>query len=111
VERTGATLASSERWAYSAIERMRGALNVPPLGPGEALVIPRTRQVHTFGMDYALDVIFCDRSWNVRHVVRDLRPRRITKWVWGGYYAVELAGGAIGEVGRGDKLLHSLSDR
>jgi uncharacterized protein len=110
VERTGATLAASERWASSALERMKGALNGPPLEPGEALVIPRARQVHTFGMSYPLDVIFCDDRWNVRHVVRMLQPKRITKWVWGSYYAIELSAGKAGDVISGDRISYSLSE-
>jgi uncharacterized membrane protein (UPF0127 family) len=90
---------------------MRGLLKVAPLEQGQALVIPRARQVHTFGMAYAIDVIFCDAQWTVRHVARVLQPGKITKWVRGGYYAIELPAGRSGDVGVGDRLDYSLSDR
>lgn len=90
---------------------MKGAIRHPPLGPGEALVIPRARQVHTFGMTYALDVIFCDDRWRVRHVDRALQPRRITKWVFGSRYVIEMPGGKAGDVVPGDNIVYSLSDR
>lgn len=90
---------------------MRGALKSAPLQPGEALVIPRARQVHSFGMSYPLDVIFCDQKWNVRHVVHVLQPGRITKWVLGSYYAIEVPGGRVGDVVPGDQLAYSLSER
>lgn len=111
VERTGATLTTSERWASSAFARMRGALRGAPLGPSEALILPRARQVHTIGMTYPLDVIFCDPTWKVVHVVTVLRPGRITRWVKGAYYAIELPGGRAGDVRRGDRIAYSLSDR
>jgi uncharacterized membrane protein (UPF0127 family) len=68
-------------------------------------VIPRARQVHTFGMRYPLDVIFCDGTWVVVHVVRDMPPGRITKWVRRARYAVELPSAVRStRVGVGDRL-------
>jgi uncharacterized membrane protein (UPF0127 family) len=90
---------------------MKGLREGPPLEPGEALVIPRARQVHSFGMRSPIDVIFCDQNWDVRHVVRVLQPNRITKWVWGSYYVIELQAGAAGDVARADRVDYSLSDR
>ena len=83
---------------------MRGLLDAPPLGPGEALVIERARQVHTFGMRYPIDVCFCDRSWRVLHVVAAMRPRRVTRWVARARFAVEARAGELGDVGVGDQL-------
>jgi uncharacterized membrane protein (UPF0127 family) len=43
---------------------------------GEVLVIPRCRSVHTFGMRFAIDVVFLDargRVVDVRHRVRPFR--------------------------------------
>jgi uncharacterized membrane protein (UPF0127 family) len=90
---------------------MRGLREGPPIQPDQALVIPRARQVHTFGMSYPIDVIFCDSGWNVRHVLTVVQPGRVTKWVFGGYYAIELPAGRAGDVRRGDRLDYSLSER
>ena len=111
VQRTNVVLADNERWASSATERIRGLRGQPPIQPGHALIIPRARQVHTFGMTYPIDVIFCDASWKVRHVAAVVQPGRISKWVWGAYYAIELPAGRAGDVVVGDRLDHSLSDR
>lgn len=68
-------------------------------------MISRARQVHTFGMSYPLDVIFCDGEWLVVHVVRDMPPARITRWVRRARYAVELpSAGRRTPVGVGDRL-------
>ncbi len=91
---------------------MRGLLAGPPLAAGEALVIERARQVHTFGMRYPIDVCFCDRSWHVLHAVRAMRPRRVTRWVGRAFFAVETRAGELADVGAGDQLsLSELSDR
>jgi uncharacterized membrane protein (UPF0127 family) len=44
--------------------------------PAEGLLLPRTRSVHTFGMRFALDLVFLDdrrRPLSVRHRVPSLR--------------------------------------
>ncbi len=109
---TGRVVADRIVRARTFGERTRGLLGREPLGPRDALVIERARQVHTFGMRYAIDVCFCDREWAVVHVVRQMRPRRVTRWVRRAIYAVEMQGGALAEVGPGDQLsLEELSER
>jgi uncharacterized protein len=44
-------------------------------GP-EAMILPRTRSVHTFGVRVPLDVAFLDADWTVVAMVR-LRPWRL----------------------------------
>lgn len=97
------------RWARTARERARGLLGEPALGPGEALVIERARQVHTFGMRYTIDVCFCDRGWKVLHVVSLLRPRRLTRLMIRARFAVEAPAGSLEGLEPGDQL--SLSER
>jgi uncharacterized membrane protein (UPF0127 family) len=44
---------------------------------GWALLFPRCRSVHTFGMGFAIDVVFLDRwGWPIA-VQRCLKPRRL----------------------------------
>lgn len=100
-------IAQRVRWARSPGERARGLLGAAELRPGEALVIEPARQVHTFGMRYAIDVCFCDRAWRVLHVVTAMRPRRVTRWVRGARYAIEAPAGALRDVEPGDQLSSS----
>ncbi|MDQ4125111.1 MAG: DUF192 domain-containing protein [Actinomycetota bacterium] len=102
-------IAERVRWARAPAERARGLLGAPELRPGEALVIEPARQVHTFGMRYAIDVCFCDAGWRVLHVVAPLRPRRVTRWARRARYAIEAPAGALTGVEPGDQL--SLSER
>jgi hypothetical protein len=46
------------------------------LEPDEALLLVRTRSVHTFGMRFAIVAALLDRDWIVRVVVR-MPPRRV----------------------------------
>jgi uncharacterized membrane protein (UPF0127 family) len=45
--------------------------------PGFALLLPRTRAVHTFGMRFALDLYWLDRDGRVVRVDRAVPPRRL----------------------------------
>ena len=82
---------------------MRGLLG-RPLTEGQALVIPGAHQVHTFGMRFAIDVLFCDEDWVVRHRVARMAPRRITRWVGRARYAIEFPRGTVEDVRVGERL-------
>lgn len=104
---SGRILADDIRWARTAKERTRGLLGQPPLRSGQALVISsperslnpfsRMPSVHTFGMSYPIDVVFCGGDWLVRHVVHAMAPRRMTRVVFGARHVIEFPAGAIGE--------------
>jgi uncharacterized membrane protein (UPF0127 family) len=47
----------------------------PP--PGRALLLPRCRSVHTFGMRFALDLVWLDRRGNVLAIDHGVPPRKI----------------------------------
>ena len=44
---------------------------------GWALLLPRCRSVHTFGMRFAIDVVFLDAGGRVVRVVTGVRPGRV----------------------------------
>ena len=105
VESSGRIIADQVAWARSFRERSKGLIGRPPLRQGEALVIEPGTQIHTWRMTYPIDVVFCDAEWKVRHVVRGMVPRRMTKLVSGSRYVMELPAGAVAEeVERGTQL-------
>ncbi|HZP27814.1 MAG TPA: DUF192 domain-containing protein [Acidimicrobiia bacterium] len=46
------------------------------------LVLEPCRQVHTFGMRFAIDVAFCAPDGRVLRVVPAMRPGRVSRVVW-----------------------------
>ena len=100
----GSVLAGRTIFASDPATRIRGLLG-RTLGHDEALVIEPASQIHTFGMRYRIDVVFCDRDLEVLHISRSVRPWRITRWVRGARYAIELNGGTVPDrLGPGDRL-------
>ncbi|HWL65032.1 MAG TPA: DUF192 domain-containing protein [Actinomycetota bacterium] len=98
----GVEIAERVRTARSAWSRLRG-LFAQPIAEGEALVLEPARQIHTVGMRVPIDVVFCDREWVIVHLIREMRPGRVSRWVRNAYRAIELPAGAISDrIGLGD---------
>lgn len=97
-------VAGRARAALSLGQRLKGLLGSRGLGLGEGLWISPCRQVHTFFMRYAIDVVFLDRAQRVVGVCRHLPPWRFSPWRWGASSALELGAGAARDVAMGDVL-------
>lgn len=103
-ERSKDVLADRIRWARTSFQRARGLIGRDALEPGEALVIGRAPQVHTFFVRFPIDVIFCSDDWTVLHVISPMQRRRISRWVRRAGWVVELPAGAAAGVQPGDSL-------
>ena len=78
--------------------RARGLLGRDGLGPREGLLIRRASRVHTFGMRFPIDVIFCDASMRVMGV-QTLAPNRLSRRFRGARHCLEAAAGWAGAAG------------
>lgn len=94
-------VAGCVREATTALQRSRGLLATPRLSPGECLLISGGfglrlgASVHTFGMTYPIDVLFCDRRWKVVHRITAMLPNRLSRWVFTARHIVELPAGTV----------------
>ena len=91
-------LADQCRFANTVLKRMIGLLNRNCLGAGEGLLIDRCYGIHTFGMRFAIDVLFLDKELRVIRAVPGLPPLR-TCAVRHAVYALELPVGSIAQSG------------
>jgi uncharacterized protein len=58
------------------LARLVGLAGLRALPPATALLLPRTRSVHTLGMRFALDLVWLDRDGRVVRTDRGVRPWR-----------------------------------
>jgi uncharacterized protein len=65
------------RLAATPPARLLGLAGLRTLPPAVGLLLPRTRSVHTFGMRFALDLVWLDRGGRVVRVDRAVPPRRL----------------------------------
>ena len=86
--------------------RMRGLLGHPPLESGEGLVLQGEQAIHTFGMSFAIDVLFLDRAGRVIHLIQAMPPWRASPILWQGRDVLELPAGKITATGTalGDQI-------
>ncbi len=89
--RDGDVLATAEV-ADRMAQRAKGLLGRD--GYDGAMVLPRTRSVHTVGMRFPIDVAFCDRELVVLDVAR-VRPMRVALPRRRGRTVVEAEAGAF----------------
>jgi uncharacterized membrane protein (UPF0127 family) len=57
--------------------RLLGLSRLDLEAAGVGLLIPRCASVHTFGMRFALDIVFLDERWRPLAVRRAVPPRRV----------------------------------
>ena len=75
------------------------------MAPEEGLWIVPCPMIHTFFMKFPIDVLFLDRGLKVARVIEDLKPWRLSPWVFRAHSVLELAGGVLkGSVQAGDQL-------
>jgi uncharacterized membrane protein (UPF0127 family) len=91
-------VAGSVRIAATPWTRMRGLIGTAVLGPDEGLVLAPCRRVHTYGMRFPIDAVFCDRAGRVLHV-ETLAPRRVSRHVGGAWSCIELPAGRAAGAG------------
>ena len=63
--------------AATRVSRLLGLALLEREAAGPGLLIPRCRSVHTFGMRFALDLVFLDQAARPVSVRRTVPPRRI----------------------------------
>lgn len=104
--RNGAELASTARIADSFMSRTVGLLGRFTLPEGHALLIPGCRMVHMFFMRFPIDVLFCTAEHVVLDMQHNLRPWRVSRYVFGARSVLELPAGVLesADVRIGDRL-------
>jgi len=88
-------LAEEALVAERLFDRTKGLLGRKLLLPKEALVIRRCNSIHTFFMDFAIDVLFVDKNSQVVGIKENIAPWRFSRIYWKASFVVELSSGRI----------------
>ena len=91
-------LASSVQIADSGSKRRRGLLGRKTLSEGEGLWIVPCEAVHTFGMQFPIDLVYLDRNLRVRSVRHHVVPGRLSA-CFTAHSVLELASGTARKSG------------
>jgi uncharacterized membrane protein (UPF0127 family) len=74
----GTVLAEAADVADTSAKRRTGLLKHTKLEPGTGLWIAPCEAVHSFGMKFAIDVVYLDRKKRVRKIRKEMVPRRLS---------------------------------
>jgi len=93
--------------ADTFFSRLAGLMFRKGLAPDECLMIRPCSMVHTFGMRFAIDVLFLSKEGEVLHIQKSMKPNRISPWIRRAASVIELAAGTASKAGidTGDRLL------
>jgi uncharacterized membrane protein (UPF0127 family) len=99
-------VASTIEPAFESKTRNRGLLGRDGLADGSALIIAPSNSVHTFGMRFAIDLIYAARDGRVVKI-RAAVPRSRISFALGAFAVIEMAAGSAERAGlrTGDKLV------
>ena len=98
-------VASTVTLATTPFRRLRGLLGRDALPDHEALLLAPCRQVHTVGLRFPIDAVFCDADLNVLQV-QTLERNRLGRTVRHARCCIERAAGTAGRhaIGPGTPL-------
>jgi len=91
----GSTIASNLKVARSFGSRLKGLLGKKELPDGEGILLEPAYQIHTMFMKFSIDVLFVDKCLRIVHLIRELKPFRISGLHIGASKIIELPGGTI----------------
>ncbi len=100
-------IANKVERAHTSFKRMKGLLGKTEMEKSYGLWISPCKSIHTFFMQFPIDVIFLSPDNQVVKLVHSIQPFRLSSWVGSAKSVLELASGAIEESGTqvGDQVI------
>jgi uncharacterized membrane protein (UPF0127 family) len=91
----GTMLGDRIRVADSGLTRIVGLLGERNLPAGDGLLIVPSQGVHTWGMQFPIDIAVLDDDWNVMATRQAMGPFRVTRMFWKAAAVLELPAGML----------------
>ncbi len=88
-------MGESIRVAETGLTRIVGLLGERELQPGDGLLIVPSQGIHTWGMQFPIDIAVLDGKWKVIATRRDMHPFRMTRMFWKAAAVLELPSGTL----------------
>ena len=77
----GEVICENAKTADNVLSRLLGLMFTKDLAPQEGLLIRPCNSIHTFFMNYSLDIVFLDKNFYVVKVIYDMHPWRLS-WMY-----------------------------
>lgn len=106
-QRNNEELAAQVGKAYSFLMRLKGLMFSKELPNGCSLHLKPCQSVHTYFMNYPIDVVFVNKQQEIVGVVESMSPRKVSKVYRSAASVFEFPAGTISRTNTniGDKLV------
>jgi uncharacterized membrane protein (UPF0127 family) len=91
----GTLMGERIRVAETGLTRMVGLLGERELLAGDGLLIVPSQSIHTWGMQFPIDIAVLDNEWRVIAIRPDMPPFRMTRMYWKAAAVLELPSGRL----------------
>ena len=91
----GTVLGEAIEVALTSAQRVKGLLGRECLADGQGLLFKGTSSLHTFFMQFPVDILYIDKGYRVLKTARNVKPFKIVMAPFRAHYALELPVGAI----------------
>lgn len=91
----GTLLGDRVRVADSGLTRIVGLLGERGLSSGDGLLIVPSQGVHTWGMQFPIDIAVLNDDWSVMAIRSAMQPFRVTRMFWRAAAVLELPAGIL----------------
>lgn len=91
----GTVIADQVATAYTFWKRLKGLMFKKMMPEGTALHLKPCRSIHTFFMNFSIDVIYLDKKGSVVGLEEQLEPGKTGKKIKGARSVIELPGGTL----------------
>jgi uncharacterized membrane protein (UPF0127 family) len=88
-------LATNVEVANNIISRLLGLMFRKKMEEGKAMLISPCNSIHTFFMNFSIDVLFLDDQFKVIKIIRSMRPWRMSWPYWRASQVLELPAGTV----------------
>ena len=89
------TVAQEAVVADTPLARVKGLLGKKELALHHALILKPCNSIHTFFMQFPIDVLFMDRNNAVVAALSDVQPFRLSRLYYNAHCVIELPAGTI----------------
>jgi uncharacterized protein len=91
----GTSLGEAIEVAMTSAQRVKGLLGRECLADGQGLLFKGTSSLHTFFMQFPIDILYIDKKGKVLKTANGVKPFKLVMAPFRAHYALELPAGAI----------------
>lgn len=101
----GEVIAAKVKLANSFLTRLKGLMFSNDLPDCDGLLISPCNSIHTFFMNYSLDIIYMTKDFEVVKVIKNIKPWRMTRMYLKAFQVLEMKSGSLKiDLSQGEKL-------